>query len=142
MKGITATAETDIQASPDRVWQGLTDPDMIQQYMFGSRVETDWQPGSPISWKGDYEGRGYEDKGEIVDIAENQRLVVTHFSPLSGQPDEPANYHTLSYQLSPSGNGTHITLSQDNNGSEDEANHSRKNWEMVLAGLKKTVESA
>ncbi len=140
MAGIIATAETDIWASPERVWQGLTDPEMIKQYMFGSQVETDWKQGGPIRWKGEYEGKTYEDKGEILDIEANRRLTVTHFSPLSGQKDEPANYHTLSYRLSGTGDTTHVTLSQDNNGSDDEAQHARKNWETVLKGLKDTVE--
>ena len=58
-----ATAQTEIDASPDKVWDALTDPDQIKQYMFGSQVETDWRPGSPIVWKGEYEGKQYEDKG-------------------------------------------------------------------------------
>ena len=48
--------------------------------MFGSQVETDWQQGSPIAWKGEYEGKAYEDKGEIVAIVAARRLKVTHFS--------------------------------------------------------------
>jgi uncharacterized protein YndB with AHSA1/START domain len=140
MTGIVATAETDINASPDQVWKGLTDPEMIKEYMFGSQVETDWKQGSPIIWKGDYEGKKYEDKGEILDVVASKQLTVTHYSPLSGQKDEPANYHTLTYQLSKTGDRTHVTLSQDNNGSQDEAQHSRENWEMVLKGLKNTVE--
>ena len=45
MAGIVATAETDIIASPARVWSALTDPAQIKRYMFGSEVETDWKPG-------------------------------------------------------------------------------------------------
>ena len=142
MPGVVATAETDINASPARVWRALTDPAEIKKYMFGSQVETDWQPGSPIVWKGEYEGRPYEDRGEILEVRENQRLTVTHYSPMSGQPDEPANYHTLTYLLDGDDGRTHLTLSQDNNASDDEAAHSRANWEMMLAGLKKTVEGS
>ena len=141
MTGIVATAETDINASPARVWDALVDPEQIKQYMFGSQVETDWQPGSPIVWKGEYEGKSYQDKGEIVEIQKDRKLVVTHFSPLSGQKDEPANYHTLTYTLDGQGGGTHLSLSQDNNGSAEEAEHSRSNWEMMLTGIKKTVEA-
>jgi len=49
MTGKVASAETDIDAPRREVWRALTDPDEIEKYMFGSRVETDWKPGSPIN---------------------------------------------------------------------------------------------
>jgi hypothetical protein len=69
-----------------------------------------------------------------------RRLVLTHFSPLSGQDDVPENYHTLTYVLEPGGEGTHVSLSQDNNASEEEAAHSRDNWAAMLSGLKSVIE--
>jgi uncharacterized protein YndB with AHSA1/START domain len=141
MVGHVATAETEIDASPDQVWSALTDPEQIKQYMFGSQVETDWQPGSPIVWKGEYEGKQYEDKGEIVEIEPERRLKVTHFSPLGGQEDVPENYHTLLYELEARDGKTRVSLSQDNNPSEEAAEHSRANWEQMLTGLKQVVES-
>jgi uncharacterized protein YndB with AHSA1/START domain len=141
MKGHVATAEAEIQAPRSRVWRALTDPDQIQKYMFGSKVETDWKPGSPITWKGEYEGRKYEDKGEILEVVDGRRLKVTHFSPLSGEDDAPENYHTLVYELEENDGRTHVSLSQDNNRSEEAAEHSRANWEKMLSGLKEVVEA-
>ena len=135
-----ATAETEIDASRAKVWAALTDPEQIERYMFGSRVVTDWSPGSPIVWRGEYEGKKYEDKGEIVEIEPERRLKVTHFSPLSGQEDRPENYHTLLYELEERGESTYVSLSQDNNPTEEAAEHSRANWEKMLAGLKQVVE--
>ena len=82
MTGRVATAETDIDAPRSQVWRALTDPDEIQKYMFGSKVETDWKPGSPITWKGEYDGKKYEDKGEILEVEHERRLKLTHFSAL------------------------------------------------------------
>ncbi len=89
-----ATAETEISASPAQVWSALTDPEQIKKYMFGSQVVTDWEQGSPIVWKGEYEGKKYEDKGEVVEIEPERRLKVTHFSPLSGREDTPELPHS------------------------------------------------
>jgi uncharacterized protein YndB with AHSA1/START domain len=140
MAGYVATAQIEIGASPDRVWSALTDPEQIEKYMFGSRVETDWKPGSPIVWKGEYEGKRYEDKGEIVEIEPKRRLKMTHFSPLSGQEDAPENYHTLLYELEEQGGRTRVSLSQDGNASEEAAEHSKANWQQMLAELKNVIE--
>ena len=140
MNGIVATASIDIQAPATRVWSALTEPDQIAAYMFGSRVETDWEVGHPITWNGEWEGRPYQDKGQVLAYDEPARLSVTHFSPLTGQDDVPENYHTLVYELDESAGVTTVSLSQDNNRSEEAAEHSRANWQMMLDGLKKQVE--
>src|SRR3954468_21279362 len=133
MAGFVATAAIDIGASPDVVWHVLTSPEQVKKYMFGTALETDWKPGSSISWKGEYEGKPYEDKGEVVTCDPERRLEVTHFSPLSGQEDVPENYHRLTYTLETAGVGTRLTLTQDGNGSQDEADHAQVNWEQMLA---------
>jgi uncharacterized protein YndB with AHSA1/START domain len=140
MTGHVATAETDIDASPDDVWEALIEPTLIEKYMFGTHVETDWRPGSPIVWKGEYEGKRYEDKGEIIAVEPGRRLELTHFSSLSGEEDRPENYHTLVYELGERQGGTHVSLHQDNNASAEAAEHSKRNWEQTLSGLKETVE--
>jgi uncharacterized protein YndB with AHSA1/START domain len=142
MANLVARAQIDIAAPPWRVWGALTDPTQIKRYFFSTEVETDWQPGSPIVWKGEYEGKAYRDKGEILEVEPNRRLKLTHFSPISGQPDKPENYHTVTYELDEREGSTHLALSQDNNRSEDEAKRASANWATMLAGLKETVESA
>ena len=136
-----AKAEIDVAATPSDVWRALTDPDMIAKYFFGSRVQTDWKPGSPIVWRGEYEGKRYEDKGEILEVQPNRLLRVTHFSPLAGLPDEPEHYHTLTYELDEHNGTTHVLLTQDNNGTEAEAERATANWTTMLEALKNTVEA-
>jgi uncharacterized protein YndB with AHSA1/START domain len=135
-----AVAETEIDASPDEVWDALTDPEQIEKYMFGSRVETDWKQGGQITWKGEYEGKSYEDRGKILEIEPPSRLKMTHFSPMSGKEDLPENYHTLLYEVEGNDGTTRIRLSQANNASQEEADHSQTNWEKMLSGLKEVVE--
>jgi uncharacterized protein YndB with AHSA1/START domain len=142
MTGVVATAEVDINASAQDVWTALTDPEKIAKYMMGARVKTDWRPGSAITWKGEWQGRAYEDKGQIVEFRPTKCLKVTHFSPLSGQPDEPSNYHTVTYEIAERDGRSHVSLSQDNNASEQEAQHSASNWQMMLDGLKGIVEES
>jgi len=65
---------------------------------------------------------------------------LTHFSPSSGLEDRPENYHTLVYELEEREGKTYLSLSQDNNATEDAAAESRANWETMLEGLKQVVE--
>jgi uncharacterized protein YndB with AHSA1/START domain len=140
MANFLATAETDIKAAPARVWDVLTDPARLKEIWFGADVETDWQQGSPVTWSGEWEGKPYKDKGEILEVDPGRTLKMTHYSPLGGQPDVPENYHTLTYELTGDGT-THLKLTQDNNGSEDEAKHSQGMWEMLVAKVKEAAES-
>jgi uncharacterized protein YndB with AHSA1/START domain len=140
MSGHIARAQCEIDAPPDKVWQALTDPELIKKYMFGSEVRSDWKPGSPITWKGEFEGREYQDKGEIIAVEPGRRLEFTHFSPLTGQEDRPENYHNVQYELQQTDGGTSVRLTQDNSSSAEEAEHSAANWQMMLDGLKRVVE--
>jgi uncharacterized protein YndB with AHSA1/START domain len=137
---LIARSSISIAAPPAKVWQALVTPAAIKQYMFGTNVTSDWKEGSPITWKGEWQGKAYEDKGVIRQFKPNQALQYTHFCPLAGRADKPENYHTVSIQLSPDGNGTRVSLTQDNNPTEEARSHSEKNWKMMLDGLKKFVE--
>lgn len=140
MTGAVATAETEIRASAQRVWAALTEPDQIAGYMGGSRVETTWDVGSPITWAGEYDGHAYQDKGEVLTYDEPHVLSVTHYSPLTGQDDKPANYHTVVYTLTADGDLTRLSLTQDNCSDEVQAEQFSRNWQQMLDLLKSHVE--
>ena len=105
-------------------------------------TETDWNVGSPLVHRGEYRGKPYEDKGKILKVEPQRLLSYSHFSPLSGQPDVPANYHTVTIELSRQGTQTKVSLSQDNNATDEAREHSEKNWKMMLEGLKKLLEKS
>jgi uncharacterized protein YndB with AHSA1/START domain len=139
-KGFIATASTTIDAPRAAVWRALVTPADIKEYMFGTTVTSDWVVGSPITWKGEWKGRAYEDKGIILRLEPERILEYSHFSPLSGVPDAPENYHTVTIELSPDGTQTRVVLTQDNNPTEHAREHSEKNWGMMLSGLKQLLE--
>ena len=139
-KTLVARATIIINAPTSKAWSALTQPDLIKQYLFGTQVTTDWQVGSPITYKGQWEGKTYEDKGRILQIEPERLLVSTFWSSLSGLPDIPENYKTVRYELSAEGSGTRLTIIQDNNATQEEANHSAQNWKFVLDGIKKILE--
>ena len=139
-QNLIAVARISIDAGKEQVWKALVDPAAIKEYMFGADVHTDWEPGSPITWSGEWNGKPYEDKGTILECVPGKKLAYTHFSPLSGADDIPENYHHVSVELTAGGTGTELTLRQDGNASNEERDHSQKNWEMMLGTLKAYAE--
>ena len=135
-----AKATTTINAPALKVWDALTKPELIKQYLFGTEVTTDWQVGSPISYQGIWEGKAYEDKGKVLQVEPGKLLISTFWSSLAGLPDVPENYKTVRYELLAEGGGTRLTIIQDNNATQEEASHSEQNWKMVLDGMKKLLE--
>lgn len=136
-----ARVSATIDAPIASVWDALVTPETIKRYMFGTTVVSDWKPGSPIVWRGEWKGKTYEDKGTILDFEPNRRLRYTHFSPMSGEADTPENYHTVTVELAEEGGRTRVSLAQDNNPTDEARDESEKNWTVMLDGLKKVVEA-
>ena len=122
------------------MWHALTDPALIKEYLFGTNVVSDWHEGSPIVWRGEWQGKSYEDKGVILKLEPERMMRYSHFSPLTGLPDVPENYHTVTVQLSGEGARTHVSLSQDHNATEEDRDHSAQNWRTMLEALKRLLE--
>jgi uncharacterized protein YndB with AHSA1/START domain len=47
-----ASISLDIEASPDRVWQVLTEPDLVRRYLHGTDMDADWREGGHVVWRG------------------------------------------------------------------------------------------
>jgi uncharacterized protein YndB with AHSA1/START domain len=139
-RGLIAKASITVNAPVAKVWDAFVNPNIIRQYMFGTNAVSEWKEGSPIVWKGEWQGKRYEDKGVILELKPERMISYSHFSPLSGLPDVPENYHTVTIELSSDKNRTHVSLTQDGNVDEEARQHSEQNWGMMLASLKKALE--
>ena len=135
----TITVTRDIQADRERVWTAMTDPDLVSEWMMGARVRSDWKPGGEITWSGEYNGRPFEDRGEIVEIDQAKRLVHTHFSPMSGAEDVPENHHRVEWSLVDKGETTELTLEMPVE-SEEQGEEFERNWGTMLDSLKRVAE--
>jgi len=140
-RGVEAINTVTINASTADVWDALTNSAKVKQYMHGTEMSTDWKEGSSISWKGEWKGKSYEDKGSVLEVEPQRLLRYTHWSPMGGSEDKPENYHTLTFELAGNDGKTILTLTQDNNPTQEEADKmARDNWAPVLEGLKATAE--
>jgi uncharacterized protein YndB with AHSA1/START domain len=140
-RGFEAITSVTIDASRADVWDALTNPVKVKQYMHGTEMSSSWKEGSPIHWRGEWNGKSYEDKGTILEVEPQRLIKYTHWSSMGGTPDKPENYHTVTYELVGDDARTTLTLTQDNNATqEDAAKMAKDNWGPVLNGLKEIAE--
>jgi uncharacterized protein YndB with AHSA1/START domain len=135
------TLSRTFNAPKAKVWEALTTPSQIKKYLFGTETISEWKAGSPIVFRGVWEGKSYEDKGTILEIEKEQTLKYNYWSNFSGDRDEPANYSIITYGLSEVNGTTVFTLTQDNFKSREARDHSEKNWGMIMETLRGMVET-
>lgn len=140
-RDFTAKSMIQIDAPASKVWEALVNPELIKRYLFDTDVTTDWKVGSPITYKGEWDGKPYEDKGTILQIEPEALLVLTYWSAFSGLPDSPEYYQIIRYELNPNGGAkTTLTVTQDNIKSKEDIARFEQNWNLTLESMKKVVE--
>ena len=137
---ISTSSSVAIDAPADEVWRALTTPELIKRWFFGVDTETDWKQGSPIVHRGEWQGKPYVDKGEIVRIEPPHLLVHTHWSDLSGTPDSPEHYQEVTWEVAEQNGGSRLTITEHNLPSDDAKDTSDQAWSMVLEKLKSMLE--
>lgn len=139
----------DIKTSAAEVWDTLTNPEKTKIYMFGCETVSDWKIGSPLLWRGSYEGNEMVFvTGFIVAIEPYQTLTYSVFDPNSAMEDKLENYLNVTYDLKESNGTTTLTVTQGDytavaEGEKRylEAYNSGEGWNSILVEIKKLVES-
>ena len=137
---LIAKASATIAAPAARVWDALTKPEIIKQYFFGTQAVSDWQEGSTLEFKGEWEGKPYLDKGIILRSEPKKIFQYTYLSSFSNLPDLPENYANITYELYEGNGETTLSVKQENIADEQTRKHSEKNWSYVLQSLKDLLE--
>lgn len=134
-----------IKASPVKVWNALVNPDETKKYMFGCEALSDWKVGSPLIWKGSYEGKEMIFvKGSILAIQPEKLLAYTVIDPNSAIPDVPENYLTVTYTLAQENGETMLYVSQgdytkvaDGERRYKDSYNDGEGWNPILKAIKK-----
>lgn len=138
---LLATTSISIHATPAEVWQALTTPEIIKQYLYGTDTSTNWELGSPITFSGEYDGKPYIDKGVILEIYPQRVLSYSYWSSLSGRDDFEDNYAHITYHISSFDEETTLVITQDNLEDDEEVVKAEENWMNVSKDIKRVVES-
>ncbi|QXC59915.1 metalloregulator ArsR/SmtB family transcription factor [Aquihabitans sp. G128] len=126
---------TYIEASPEAVWEALTDPDATAAY-WGHRNESDWQPGS--TWQHvRNDGSGISDvAGTVVESDPPNRLVTTWAGADGNDPD----VSTVTMDLKASGSVVKLTVTHEDL-IPDHYRQISGGWPVVLSNLKSYLET-
>jgi uncharacterized protein YndB with AHSA1/START domain len=137
MNDISHEAQIDIQASPEEVWQALTDPKRTQTYYYGTEILSDWQPGS--RWTSQSGDKLYLE-GELIEVDPPQRIVQT-FHVTGDEPAAADAPSRVTWEVSSLGDGlTRVRVVHEGMG-QDTRDYTDGGWEFILAGLKHLLES-
>lgn len=137
---ITGKVSIDIHAPAKKVWEALTTPEIIKQYFFNTNAVSDWKVGSPLIFKGEWQGKEYVDKGKILASEENKLFKYSYWGSMSGIEDKPENYANITYKLEENNDRTTLTIIQENIPDEKMKEHSEGNWQKVVEALKELLE--
>lgn len=129
-----------VRAPREKVWDALTRPELVKRYFFGTNLVTDWKVGSPLLFRGEWDGKTYEDRGNVLSFDPMRSLSFSYWSSFSGLEDTPELRPIIRYDLEETAEGVQLTIRQSNVDTQERADHSAANWRGVLEGLKKLVE--
>lgn len=129
----------DINASKKAVWNVLTDPNYIRDWL-GVQIETDWREESPITFSFSWDGKSFTDRGHVLKFKELDTFSYDYWSQFSGTPDAPENYSIISFQLFDKHDSTTLILTHRNFSTPTMYKHSDKNWEETLDKIMQLAE--
>ncbi len=126
-----------IRATPDAVWRALTDPAFTERYWYGTRVESDWQVGSPILFR---KPQGEPDTGTVL-IADKPRTLSFSWHVAWGDFAKEKDTR-VTFTIEPDGDAVKLTLVHDEfqEGSTLKETMAKGGWPPILANLVKMLE--
>jgi uncharacterized protein YndB with AHSA1/START domain/DNA-binding transcriptional ArsR family regulator len=128
---------TYIKATPEQVWQALTDADLTARY-WGHRNESDWQEGS--TWQHlRTDGSGIADvTGTVLEVRPPEQLVVTFPGSDEQRAGTPSR---VTFTIEPYQDIVRLTVRHDDIPTEKDLQALAAGWPAVLANLKSLLET-
>lgn len=139
-QGHTSKVALAVNTTATEIWEALVNSNTAKRYFWGADIQTDWQAGSSILFKGEFNGNKYEEKGVILEAKHCVRLQYTHWSDQEGLPDTAEHYRTWTFDLAPASGYTTLTITEDNIPTMQQKERSDEFWTSVLSTIKEIVE--
>jgi len=127
-----------IKTTPERLWEAITDSEMRRQYSFGSRVSSDYTPGSRHEATAP-DGTGVWVEGENLEVDPPRRLVQSMRALWSDEVKQEGPSR-VTWEIEPVGDSCRLTVTHDQL-REDANDELYGGWPMILSGLKTLLET-
>lgn len=129
-----------LNAPIHKVWEALTKPDLVKQWQFGSELITDWNVGSAIRFRTEWDSKVFEQWGHVQEVTPHSKIVYSLFAPRPGLEDKPENYFLMTYQLSEMNGSVKLEIIQEDNRAGAKQDEVQGEENPVLLGLKVLIE--
>jgi uncharacterized protein YndB with AHSA1/START domain len=132
---------TYIAATPEKVWQALTSPEISRKYFFGRSVEIDCRVGGQFVLRIE-DGKVVDSQGKVVECDPPRKLSFTwKVEWLEEYRDLPEALVT--FTIEPAGEVTRLTFTEGQSPKLDAKykEAGKHGWPMVLSGLKTLLET-
>ena len=134
--------EIKIEAPIKSVFSVLTSSEEIPKYFPLKSVESSWQVGKEVLYKGEINGVPFTDFGIIEELIVPTKYAYRYWSDNHGTERKDENYLTIAYTLEESAAGTLLTLEQSNIQSKELYElMDNQVWGYLLGALKEYVEA-
>lgn len=130
-----------IRATPDRVWDGLTNGELTPAYYYGFEADYDLEPGRPYR----YTAGGHDViTGTVLAVEPERRLSATFrgaWTPEVAELPESTVTFALGAPPMPTPGVTLLTLLHEGLPATDAAAGIETGWVLILSGLKTLLET-
>jgi uncharacterized protein YndB with AHSA1/START domain len=141
-KELKVSKSIEINTSKERVWEVLTNPELIAKYLHGTKTITDWKEGSRIIFQGEYEGHKYKDKGNVLSIKPFEVIKYNYWSSFSETEDRQENYSDIALLIEKlDEKRVHFTWRQEGFANAEGYKHSQEGLQELIEKIKEIAET-
>lgn len=133
---------TYIATTPEKLWEALTSSEFTEKYFFGSKIESDWQEGSSIT---------YSRNGQISDYGTIMKCEPHHLLSYTWMYVEDKAYREqpsqVTFEIRPMGSVVKFTLKheylvpEDIVDKDDTFEGLNNGWPAIISNLKSLLET-
>ena len=130
-----------INAPRQKVWDTVTNAELVKLWQYGSDLLTSWEIGSDIRFRTEWEDKVYEQWGKVLEVRPNEIVKYSLFAPRPDLEDKPENYFIMSYVLIDDNGQTKLEIIQEDSRPNAVQEEPQGEENPVLKSLKDIAET-
>jgi uncharacterized protein YndB with AHSA1/START domain len=130
-----------LNTSKEKVWDTLTRPELVKRWQYGSDLITNWEVGSSIRFRTEWDGKVFEQWGQVLEVQPPELLKYSLFAPRPDLEDKTENYFIMTYLLTTENGKTKLEIIQEDNRPHAKQEDPQGEENSILQSLKNIAES-